>query len=447
MFGLMRAKKCGMSEAEKDFRRLNYCGTCKTTGALYGQKARFLLNHDAVFLAEILSALSGENVKDWEKSYQSFNCLKLPENEMPKSLQFAATTSVILLEFKLADHVADEKKKRYRWARKAFSEEFQKAEKLLKSRNFPLDEIRDILQTQEARESANGGKNAADFLSDLAAPTAATTAIFFSEGAKQIGKSELQNSAYALGFAFGKLIYLLDAFEDYERDFRANQFNALRAAFNLEDDRISPAAKRQTVSILRGLETEIGEKINELPIAENQKPLFISRLAGNLQRKLETDLPVVKTKKVCAPKPRRTFKRRWRNASEKARVLARHYSWQMPLVFLFVFAFALLAPARIGEAKSARECFDLSFNLMFLGTIFGAVAAFPKTILMQSPIAEKDEKKRKRKNFSTVENNDNKRRRKDRDGWCDACHCDCGDCGDCCRCGHCCDDCCPCDGH
>ena len=42
----MRAKKCGMSDDEKHFRWLNYCGTCKTTSALYGQKSRLLLNHD-----------------------------------------------------------------------------------------------------------------------------------------------------------------------------------------------------------------------------------------------------------------------------------------------------------------------------------------------------------------------------------------------------------------
>ena len=42
----MHAKKCGMSDDEKHFRWLNYCGTCKTTSALYGQKSRLLLNHD-----------------------------------------------------------------------------------------------------------------------------------------------------------------------------------------------------------------------------------------------------------------------------------------------------------------------------------------------------------------------------------------------------------------
>src|SRR5690349_9279583 len=101
MFGLMRAKKCGMSDEEKHFRRLNYCGTCKTIGSLYGQKSRLLLNHDTVFLAEILSALSGDDARDWQQSYQSFNCLNMPKDEMPRSLQFAATANVILTEFKL----------------------------------------------------------------------------------------------------------------------------------------------------------------------------------------------------------------------------------------------------------------------------------------------------------------------------------------------------------
>ena len=92
MFGLMRAKTCGMSVEEKRFRRVNYCGTCKTIGSIYGQKSRLLLNHDTVFLAEILTALNSENVADWQKSYQSYNCLNLPKNEMPIALEFAATT-------------------------------------------------------------------------------------------------------------------------------------------------------------------------------------------------------------------------------------------------------------------------------------------------------------------------------------------------------------------
>ncbi len=429
MFGLMRAKKCGTSDAEKHFRRLNYCGTCKTAGALYGQKSRLLLNHDAVFLAEILTALSGENIEDWSKSYQSFNCLNLPLNAMPLSLQFAATTNVILTELKLADHIEDEGKLRYKFAQKAFSSEFQKAEGLLKTWNFPLAEVKAILQSQTVRESEISGNTANEILEKLAAPTAEATAIFFAEGVKLIGKNDSVNLARELGSAFGVLVYLLDAFEDYEKDFSKNQFNAIRAAFDLMGNKISAGARRKTVSILRELESEIVEKIHALPFAEKQKTLFAARLADNLQRKLRTNLPVVSRKTTCAPKPKHTFAQRWENASEKAQNLARGFSWQMPLVFLFVFAFALVTPAQSKEARSARECFDLSFNLMFLGTFFGSVLSAP-LIAMQNlapdQIVEKIEKKR-------------------RQGWCD-----CGDGCDCCCCAcedGCCDgcDCCNCD--
>lgn len=422
----MRAKKCGMTADEKEFRRLNYCGTCKTMGSLYGQKSRLLLNHDTVFLAEILTALSGENVAGWQKPYQSFNCLSLPKSAMPASLQFAATTNIILTEFKLADHETDERKRRYKMARNAFSEEFQRAEKLLTDWNFPLQEVKAILQSQTAREAAHKS------LDELAFPTAATTAVFFREGVKRIGRAELETAAFETGFAFGRLVYLLDAFEDFEKDFRSRQFNAFRAALDLTKAKLSPEAKRKIAAILHEAERDAIEKIAQLPLSENQKSLFIARLSENLERKLKTNLPVLKTKKVCAVKPRPTFAQRWRAASEKARGLTRNYGWQMPLVFLFIFAFALVAPAHTREAKSARECFDLSFNLMALGAVFGAVLAFPKTVLMKNPPTQDpamaDERRRK---------------------WCDYCDCDCCciDCEGCCDGCDCCSGCCDnCDG-
>jgi hypothetical protein len=439
MFGLMRAKKCGMTDEEKHFRRLNYCGTCKTIGSLYGQKSRLLLNHDTVFLAEFLTSLGDENVRNWQKSYQSFNCLNLPREKMPPALEFAATANVILTEFKLADHISDSGKRRYKTARNLFSKEFQKSAKFLQTRQFPLDEVKAILQTQEKRESEILAETTDKILENLAAPTALTTAIFFREGVKIIGKGEFENAAYKIGFAFGKLIYLVDAFEDFEKDARAGEFNAIRAAFDLKERRISAAAKRKITTILHGLEDEIIAEMRKLPIAENQKTLFAARLKINLQGKLKTNLPVVSAKKTCAPKPQRTFSQRWQNAGETAQNLARGFSWQMPLVFLFVFAFALVAPAQTKEAKSARECFDLSFNLMFLGAIFGAVAAFPKTIRMQNPAKKKGK-------AGQAESDDT--------GCCDSCECCCC-CESCdgCNCDGCCDncdccggcDCCSCD--
>lgn len=427
----MRAKTCGMSADEKHFRRLHYCGTCKTIGSLYSQKSRFLLNHDTIFLAEILSGLSGENAHGWQKAYQSFNCLSLPEKEMPLSLQFAATANLVLTEFKLADKVADENSSVGKIAQKSFSTDFQKARKHLERWQFPFGEIQRILSAQQAIENGSSQSNEStdEILNKLSRPTAETTAIFFREGVKLIGKGDIGNLASEIGFKFGKLIYLLDAFEDYEKDFRGKQFNAFRVAFDLSQTELSGEDKRRIVSILRGLESEISEKLRELPIAENQKTLFIQRLSNNLQRKLKTELPVLQAKQACSTKRKIHVSNRWQTAKATARALAQDYRWQMPLVFLFVFIFAVIAPAQTREAKSVRECFDLSFNLMFLGAFASSILAFPKAILMQNLPPE---------NFAA------KAEKKEKEGWCDWCDCDCC-CCDCDGCG--CDGCgCDCDG-
>jgi hypothetical protein len=432
MFGLMRAQTCGMTAEEKHFRRLNYCGTCKTAGSLYGQKSRLLLNHDTVFLAEILTALSGESVGDWETSYQSYNCLNLPKAEMPTALKFAATANVILTEFKIADHITDEKKRRFKFVRRVFSNEFLKAEKLLREWEFPLDAVREILQSQEEREAENFD------LKSLVEPTAQTTALFFSEGAKLIGKPEIEEAALKIGYQFGGLIYLLDAFEDYEKDFKIGRFNAVRSVYDLNEAKIPLEIKRKVFAAIKDSESEIIAEIYQLPITESQKKIFASRLQQNLQRKLKTNLPVLQKKNSCRVKTQQSFTERWRGASKKASVLAKNYSWQMPLVFIFIFVFALAAPAQSREAKSARECFDLSFNLMFLGAVFSSVLSVPVLAMGKfgggAKIAAETVEKKKPESWCD---------------WCDCCDCcDCDCCGDwdgsCCDGCDCCD-CCSCD--
>lgn len=439
MFGLMRAKTCGLSEEQKQRRRLHYCGTCKTIGSLYGQKSRMLLNHDTVFLAEILTALQEENAGNWQKAYQSYNCLSLPENEMPVALQFAATTNLALAHFKLADHFEDTGKKRWRIADKTFRRDFQKALAKLSEFNFPLDELKAVLSEQKRRENSFADKSAEEILKHLAQPTARATAMFFAEGVKLIGKRELKEKAAALGASFGELVYLLDAFEDFEKDFREQQFNAFRAAFDYSEKKLAGDARRKAVEKIRVLENEIVEKLETLPLSSEDKQLFAARLQTNLQRKLKTELPVLATRKkhVCATK-KTTFAERWQTARTTARELtAKSFqgfswknSWQVPFAFAAVAFVAFVSPAQAAKAKSTRECAELGLNLMFLGSLVGAVVA--STVKMAMPpgnVAEKLEKKRR---------------------WCDWCDCDCCDCCDgvecCCDCGDCCGNCDGCDG-
>src|ERR1700736_6544133 len=106
MFGLMRYRgdACAVDSQRRRW-QLHYCGTCKIIGRQYGQRTRLLLNHDAVFLAELLTALAAQDSEEWGGAFPSPNCLRLPsEPEMPLVLRYAAAATVLLTEYNVADH-------------------------------------------------------------------------------------------------------------------------------------------------------------------------------------------------------------------------------------------------------------------------------------------------------------------------------------------------------
>src|SRR5215471_716748 len=156
MYGLMRALRCGQSEDQSEWRRFHYCGTCKTMGRLYGQRSRLLLNHDTVFLAELLTLLSDES-PPWkaDKAYLSYNCLSLPrsEDDMPRALQLAAAANIMLTEFKVADRIKDGGLVRWRLVQRFFSGGFRRASALLRRSGFPVYELRRLQDRQDEREA------------------------------------------------------------------------------------------------------------------------------------------------------------------------------------------------------------------------------------------------------------------------------------------------------
>ncbi|HYE72705.1 MAG TPA: DUF5685 family protein, partial [Blastocatellia bacterium] len=308
---------CGVQTAEqKEARRLHYCGTCKTLGSVYGQRSRLTLNHDTVFLGELLSLLADESHQNWSRHYQSYNCLSLPKSErdLPFPLRFAAAANVALTEFKIRDHLNDTGKVHWKWAHRLFSKTFLKAQRELSAWNFPVESLWRLLERQnefeaEVKQAHSLPADAA--LCRLAEPTAKATAIFFEQGAIVLGKDSIAQQMSELGENFGWLVYLLDAFEDYEQDARRNEFNAFRTAFKWDSQSLTSSQRQQIIEILNNLKERIVDGINALPIPQNYQALFIARLQRSLAEKLRTKLPVMK---VACHQTKLSLSERWRNA-------------------------------------------------------------------------------------------------------------------------------------
>jgi len=323
--------------------RMPYCGTCKTMGALYGQRSRMALNHDMVFLAELL--MEQADPQEWSRAYRSYNCLTLPRRgeSMPLPLEYAATVTVALAHFQIADHVEDSRGLRWKAAARALSPAYLKAAARLRRWKFPLEEMAAVLGTQAAREAK------AESLEDVAEPTRIATGLVFSQGARVCGRADLGGSMYELGAKFGSLVYLLDAHEDRERDAKSGAFNAALAF---------PA-----VDVRREILTTAAE------IAEGLSPVLASRLRANVDRRMG-----LRVMQQCACH-RVSLRERLRGAVALAQTLRQREAAGIlkgAAVLATVPLLAFLFPHQARRAESWRECLGLSMNLMALGSVFAS---------------------------------------------------------------------------
>src|SRR5262249_34010559 len=155
---------------------------------------------------------------------------------------------------------------------------------------------------------------------------------------------------YAIGYAFGELAYLLDAFEDYDKDFRKGDFNAIRAAYKLTGAELPAEIRRPVLQRLRALGIKIQSSLYELPMPEAMAAMYASRLQINLSTKLGV-LPLLHIHqtgaKTCVT--RLTLAERWRKAVSLGREMLNRYRDTHPasitgkLAAPFIFASVLPA--------------------------------------------------------------------------------------------------------
>jgi hypothetical protein len=431
MYGLMKARHCRVTAQQREARRLHYCGTCKTIGWMYGQRVRWLLNHDTVFLAEVLSLLA-ESETAWGTAYRSYNCLAHPaeESEMSLVLQYAATANVVLTEFKIADQLKDGGARKWRLAERVFSDSFERAADVLTQWHFPFAELRSLNRLQDEREAETATvSEAEERLWSLAEPTAIATALFFEHGARLIGRLALAEQMRELGQAFGRLVYLLDAFEDYEVDGKRGQFNALRAAFGWRTKWLTVEQSQQARGRIVALREQIDAGLCGLPISSQQAALFAERLRANLGGRIGQTLPVLNAAPQACRARRQSWHERWQQAVDAGKQLWQRElsdcsaaAWlKAPLGLLLIIPIAILLPEWAANLKSWRDCTSLGFNLMFWGALSGAAVGLVTAAMNEA----EPRKKRKAEGQSSSE-------------------CCCGCCCESCECCECCE-CCACD--
>lgn len=224
MFGYVKPNVPELLVRDHELYKATYCGLCKTMGKTTGCASKFTLNYDFVFLALLRMALTGEKADVKMRRCAVHPIKKRPMLEPNDSLKFSAKTSVILTRSKLKDNVNDSRGLSRIKAKTVglVSIFLKKTDKNLK----PLQE-KIAFCIDELTKLEKNNSDSLDMTANTFGDLLGSTLSFGIDGV-------VSRVAYDVAFHLGKLIYILDAVDDFKKDKKSRSFNVLLNAFGQE---------------------------------------------------------------------------------------------------------------------------------------------------------------------------------------------------------------------
>ena len=216
MFGYLLPCKPEMKVKEFEAYRSVYCGLCKQLADDYGLLGRMFLNYDLVLVSLMADGLSGQEGRPCAE-----RCMVNPRRRCmlrdTEGLRLAADGLILTVWYKLADDMADEGLVR-RMGTRMLRLLARRLHRKAAARRPELDRPLAHATADHAAEEKEGG--AGDILA--ADPTARMTGALFAACAAE----ESQRTAlYRMGLFLGKIIYYLDAAEDFGSDVKKGRYN------------------------------------------------------------------------------------------------------------------------------------------------------------------------------------------------------------------------------
>ncbi len=215
MFGYVNISCNNISDVDKQAYNAYYCGLCKAIGRK-SQLFRLGLNNDLTFLTVILSALYEEEPQITYKNKCVVHLLKKHSEVMYNPVtDYTADMNILLVYLKICDDVYDEKsfskklaefvlrfkakrvKKKYPHLSEQIILNLKKLSRLEKEKCKSIDETADCF---------------AGILQMLFVPDI-------------IKDDETRKIMSWIGYNLGRWIYILDAYNDLEKDIKSNNYN------------------------------------------------------------------------------------------------------------------------------------------------------------------------------------------------------------------------------
>ena len=249
MFGYVVINKQELKFKEFDVYQSYYCGLCQTLKEKYGWKGQISLNFDMTFLALLLSGVY-EPKTDMVESRCAIHPLRKRMKATNECIDYAAMMTIVLSYYKCEDDWKDEKKIIQRSYRQMLKKSFLKIKKKYPDKLAIIEKELQNIHTYEENHHENIDEVASCFGRALAEIWTYQKDIFYDD-------------LYQMGFYLGKFIYLMDAYDDIEKDIKKNSYNPFINQFLKSDfDDIS-------YHMLEMMISQAALAFENLPIIEN----------------------------------------------------------------------------------------------------------------------------------------------------------------------------------
>jgi len=281
MFGYVEPDKPELKIREFDVFRGYYCSLCKSIGKHYGTIPRLSLNFDLAYLAVLLDSVGGGMTFG-----KMERCIVHPikKRYVIKSnpfIAYASDMNILLTYYSLKDKWADERNLLGACGSLALSRAFKKAKKKHPDKAASIEGSLKELNRLE-KENCNS-------IDEAAEPFASIMREIFE--CHLIEDESTRKTLGWLGYNLGRWIYILDAWDDLEKDAKTNSYNPILIQFAYKQDNLDK------------FKEEVKEKINFIltySLSEAEKAhslLGVEKNCGILDNIIYSGL-IVKTDKV-----------------------------------------------------------------------------------------------------------------------------------------------------
>ena len=220
MFGYVTVNKPEIKFKDFDMYRSFYCGLCRELRERYGISGQISLTYDMTFVVLLLSGLYEPPTRKG-KSRCAVHPLKPQTVRKNAVTEYCADMNVILSYYKCMDDWKDERK----YIRRAYATLLKNSgKKHMAAYQEKMRRIREALEELSRLEKQ--GETDLDLVAGCSGKIMEEVFAF----RKDVWEASLRR----MGFYLGKFIYILDAYDDVEKDAENGNYNPFLEKYKME---------------------------------------------------------------------------------------------------------------------------------------------------------------------------------------------------------------------